>query len=57
MDVNAAMMIGLTPKFIHSHSHNAEERESARDRQPSCHCDGTKSGKSDDELRQNGVEI
>jgi hypothetical protein len=57
MDVNAAVMIGLTPKFIHSHSLNAEERESAKDRQLSCHCGGTKLGKSDDELRQNGVEI
>lgn len=57
MDVNAAIMINPTPKFIHSHSLNAEERESARNRQLSCHCGGTKLGKSDDELRQNGVEI
>jgi hypothetical protein len=57
MNVTAAVMINPTPKFIHSHSLNAEERESARNRQLSCHCGGTKLGKSDDELRQNGVEI
>jgi hypothetical protein len=57
MNVTAAVMINPTPKFIHSHSLNAEERESARNRQLSCHCGGAKLGKSDDELRQNGVEI
>ena len=51
MDVTAAMMISLTPKFIHSHSRNAEEQESARDRQLSCHCGDTKLGKNDGELR------
>jgi hypothetical protein len=29
MNVTAAVMINPTPKFIHSHSLNAEERESA----------------------------
>ena len=57
MDVSAAMMIRLTLKFIHSHSHNAEEHGSSKDRQLSCHCGGTKLGKNDDELRQNGIEI
>ena len=57
MDVTAAMMISLTPKFIHSHSLNAEERESAKDRQLSCHYGGAKLGKNDGELRQNGVEM
>ena len=57
MDVTAAMMINPTPKFVHSHSLNAEERESARNRQLSRRRGGTELGKNDDELRQDGFEI
>jgi hypothetical protein len=56
MDADAETMIGLTPKFMHSHSLNAKEHVSIKDGKPSRQSGGSILGKKDDKTRQERVE-